>query len=187
MLQVERTILCPPSDYQTHLCSLVMQGLQEASKKSQPQVRSVTNSVMELRNISNHPFLVRSQRYVAFPCRAPSVRMHLNSRVQSIWYDCCLYCVLHRGRHLDMWMAARNRYSDHLWNLGFRDMTDGACRIPCSLQGMWTTARTAVLHSKCDLPDQACCASYSPPCTWMAAKACCQRTPCLLRCVCAAS
>ena len=58
MVQVERTILCPPSDYQAHLCSLVMQGLQDAGKKSQPQVRSVANSVMELRNISNHPFLV---------------------------------------------------------------------------------------------------------------------------------
>ena len=58
MSQVERTILCPPSDYQTHLCSLVMQGLQDTGGKSQPKVRSVTNSVMELRNISNHPFLV---------------------------------------------------------------------------------------------------------------------------------
>ena len=75
--QVERTILCPPSDYQTHLCSLVMQGLQDTGKKSQPQVRSLTNSVMELRNISNHPFLVRSQKYPAFLCGALSAQTQL--------------------------------------------------------------------------------------------------------------
>ena len=105
--QVERTILCPPSDYQTHLCSLVMQGLQDASRKSQPQVRSVTNSVMELRNISNHPFLVRSQRYVALPCGALSTRVQLTPRIQSKLYERCLYYALHRGRRLHMWMAAR--------------------------------------------------------------------------------
>ena len=89
--QVERTILCPSSDYQSHLCSLVMQGLQDICTKSHPQVRSVTNSVMEMRNISNHPFLVRFQRYVALPCGALSARIQLSPRVQSILYKSCLY------------------------------------------------------------------------------------------------
>ena len=57
-MQVERIVLCPPSEYQRHLCSLVMAGLQDTGKE-QPKARSVTNSVMELRNICNHPFLVR--------------------------------------------------------------------------------------------------------------------------------
>ena len=102
MSQVERTILCPPSDYQTHLCSLVMQGLQDASKKSQPQVRSVTNSVMELRKISNHPFLVRSHNDVTLPCGALSARLQLNPRAKSKLYESCLYYALHRGRRLHM-------------------------------------------------------------------------------------
>ncbi len=58
-MQVERTILCPASEYQKHLSGLVMQGLQGSSGAQQPKARSVSNSVMELRNISNHPFLVR--------------------------------------------------------------------------------------------------------------------------------
>jgi hypothetical protein len=63
-MQVERIILCPPSEYQRHLCSLVMAGLQDTGKE-QPKSRSVTNSVMELRNICNHPFLVRTASQVA--------------------------------------------------------------------------------------------------------------------------
>jgi hypothetical protein len=35
-----------------------MTGLQDSGKE-QPKARSVTNSIMELRNICNHPFLVR--------------------------------------------------------------------------------------------------------------------------------
>ena len=89
MTQVDRTILCPPSDYQTHLSSLVMQGLQDAGKKRQPQVRSVTNSVMELRNISNHPFLVGAQRSSAFLCGALSARIQLKARSHSISHKTC--------------------------------------------------------------------------------------------------
>ena len=58
-MQVERTILCPASEYQKHLSGLVMQGLPGSSGAQQPKARSVSNSVMELRNICNHPFLVR--------------------------------------------------------------------------------------------------------------------------------
>ena len=57
-MQVERTILCPASEYQKHLSGLVMQGLQGSSGAQLPKARSVSNSVMELRNICNHPFLV---------------------------------------------------------------------------------------------------------------------------------
>ena len=56
-MQVERTILCPASEYQKHLSGLVLRGLHE-SKSQEPKARGVANSVMELRNISNHPFLV---------------------------------------------------------------------------------------------------------------------------------
>ena len=58
-MQVERTILCPASEYQQHLSRLVMQGLQGSGGAQQPKARSISNSVMELRKICNHPFLVR--------------------------------------------------------------------------------------------------------------------------------
>lgn len=48
-------MLCPASAYQRALCSIVEAGLQQGSGG----VRGVSNALMELRNICNHPFLSR--------------------------------------------------------------------------------------------------------------------------------
>jgi hypothetical protein len=65
-VQVERVIRCPASAYQQGLCALVQRGLEQQAAGSAQQgqqkaggVRGVSNSLMELRNICNHPFLVR--------------------------------------------------------------------------------------------------------------------------------
>lgn len=67
-VQVERTILCPASEYQQHLSGLVMQGLQGSPSAQRPKARSVSNSAMELRKICNHPFLVRLPPPVTICC-----------------------------------------------------------------------------------------------------------------------
>ena len=75
-MQVERTILCPASEYQKHLSGLVLQGLHE-SKSQDPKARSLSNSIMELRNISNHPFLVR---LTWLTCPRVSVDLHVTKQ-----------------------------------------------------------------------------------------------------------
>ena len=57
-VQVERLVLCPASAYQRALCGIVEQGLLRGGS-SGGVVRGVSNSLMELRNICNHPFLSR--------------------------------------------------------------------------------------------------------------------------------
>ena len=60
--QVEHVIRCPASAYQRGLCALVQRGLEEEGAPDQAGgraggLRGVNNSMMELRNICNHPFL----------------------------------------------------------------------------------------------------------------------------------
>jgi len=50
---VERLVLCPASAYQRALCSIIEAGLLPGSSG----VRGVSNALMELRCICNHPFL----------------------------------------------------------------------------------------------------------------------------------
>ena len=58
---MEHIIRCPASAYQRGLCALVQRGLEEAAPDQAggkaAGLRGVNNSVMELRNICNHPFL----------------------------------------------------------------------------------------------------------------------------------
>lgn len=56
-MQVERLVLCSASAYQRALCGIVEQGLLRGGGGG--GVRGVSNSLMELRNICNHPFLSR--------------------------------------------------------------------------------------------------------------------------------
>ena len=58
LIQVENIISCPATPYQRFLCSLIEQDLEREPQKKQG-VKGVSNSVMELRNICNHPFLSR--------------------------------------------------------------------------------------------------------------------------------
>ncbi|KAK9827652.1 hypothetical protein WJX81_004004 [Elliptochloris bilobata] len=58
--KVERLVLCPASAYQRALCGIVEQGLLQAGGAGGAiGVRGVANSLMELRNICNHPLLSR--------------------------------------------------------------------------------------------------------------------------------
>ena len=52
-------MLCPASAYQRALCGIVEQGLLRGGGGGGGGVRGVSNSLMELRNICNHPFLSR--------------------------------------------------------------------------------------------------------------------------------
>ena len=57
MLQVEHLVRCAPSPYQTALFRIVQHKLATAIMPGAPQRQgvNVSNSVMELRNICNHP------------------------------------------------------------------------------------------------------------------------------------
>jgi hypothetical protein len=56
-VQVEHVVLCPASPYQHFLCGLIERELADGESK-RTGLKGVTNTVMELRNICNHPFLV---------------------------------------------------------------------------------------------------------------------------------
>lgn len=54
-VQVEHLVRCAPSHYQQALFRIVQQQLKGGAAASQQRTIAVSNTVMELRNICNHP------------------------------------------------------------------------------------------------------------------------------------
>ena len=83
-VQAEHVIRCPASAYQRGLCALVQRGLEQQTagidggtqqaKQRGGGVRGVSNSLMELRNICNHPFLVRE-----LPCEIEAAPLYVRT------------------------------------------------------------------------------------------------------------
>lgn len=71
-LQVEHLVRCMPSPYQQALFSIVKQQLTAEGDAAAPKrTVAVSNSVMELRNICNHPTIrLLSRGFASWQCAA---------------------------------------------------------------------------------------------------------------------